>query len=577
MFCPKNSILTYIIISVLFLLWLEGLNAQSSLGYNWYINANGGVSQLYCDIQQTNSPFGKLSDETTFGYGARIGKYTGPVFSIHFQYYFSEMKGLDADSDRKFSNNLMEYQLGTVINLSNLFFRNKERTVSLYATFGFAADFFRSELRNISTNELLNSYGFSTENEGKKDKRETGFAFPIGAGLDFKLADRWYLNLESLIRFTNSDKLDARVAGPQNDAYYYTSLGISYNFLAKKPKEAIEAPPEIVIDPYANQTVDLVYELPANIKSTDEFVLKCIIHKGKIDGPGRLVQILPIGLNVLDTVIAGGKIQFINYTLYLNWDELPADSVFELSYRVKPDNIYGSLPMVSNLYLQRTGKEYKFRTTMFIEQAEDVVIEKPLVSVITRDTSSQVKDIEYRVQVRAGFKAQIPIEKLAAKYNLTVEIKEDCLGNWCHYSVGSFETYDQAKEYKLRLMKENGIRDAFIVVFFRGKRLDELSDLQEITSEAQPIRTVYKEGGVCYRVQILAMMDKSVDPETLRSMHNIEEEVNEETYNNWNKYTVGKCTTIAETKLLLNKIKEKGLKDAFIVIYKNGERVSSPN
>jgi hypothetical protein len=486
------------------------------------------------------------------------------------------MKGIYKDADLKCSNNLMEYQLGTAFNITNLFFGKKERRVNFYGTFGVAAIFFRSELRKISTDELLGDFGYTSAPEMKKDTRESEFAFPVGAGLDFKLADRWYLNLESVIRFTNSDKLDAYVAGPKNDAYYYTSLGISYNLFSKKPKQVAETPPEKVVDPYANEIVDLVYDLPKNIKSDKEFVLKCTIHKGKINGPGRLVQILPIGLNVLDTIIAGGRTQLINYTLYLNWDELPADSVFEVSYRVKPDKIYGSLPMVSNLYLQRTGKEYKFRTNLFIEQGEEEAeIEEPVVEVVKNDTMPAVKEIEYRVQVRAGYRSQIPIETLAAKYKLNVEINEDCLGNWCHYSVGSFDTYDQAKEYKIRLMRENGIRDAFIVVFYKGKRLDELSELKEYTSETQPIKTVYKESGICYRVQILALLNKSVNPEMLKDVHNIQEEVNEETYHNWRKYTVGKCSSIGETKLLLNKIKNNGISDAFIVIYKNGERVLS--
>jgi DUF438 domain-containing protein len=107
--------------------------------------------------------------------------------------------------------------------------------------------------------------------------------------------------------------------------------------------------------------------------------------------------------------------------------------------------------------------------------------------------------------------------------------------------------------------------------------MNQLSELKEIEAPAHPIKTVYKEGGYCYRVQILAILNKSVDPESLREMHKIEEEVNEEVYHNWRKYTVGKCASIGEAKLLLNKIKDKGITDAFIVIYKNGERVLSTN
>jgi hypothetical protein len=569
----KNLLLIFIIFFLL--LSASGIIAQSSLSYRWYFNANGGLSQTYGDIQESNNPIGKLSDETTFGYGARIGKYIGPVFSGHLQFYYSDMKGSYEEADRKFTANLMEYQLGTTVNLSNLFFGKKERGVNVYGTFGGALMLFRSEDRNISDNELINDYGYTDDAERKKDKRETAFAFPIGLGLDFKLTERWYVNLESVLRFTVTDKLDARIAGDRNDAYYYTSLGISYDFIGKKPKEIIETPPEIAIDPYANEYVDLLYDIPSNLKSNEAFVLKSIIHKGKINGPGRLVQILPIGLVVLDTMIAGAKASVVNYTLYLNWEELPADSVFEVSYRVKPNKIYGSFPMVSNLYLQRTGKEYKFRTSLQIEYAEEIVAKEKITQLVNKDTTPPVQEIEYRVQITAGYKSKIPIETLASKYKLDVEFKEDCLGNWCHYSVGSFDSYEKAKEYRNMLMKDHGARDAFIVAFYKGKRLNELSELKEVAAVTQPIKTVYKEGGYCYRVQILAMMNKSVDPESLRSIHSIDEEVNEEIYHNWHKYTVGKCTSIGEAKILLSKMKEKGITDAFITIYKNGERVLS--
>jgi opacity protein-like surface antigen len=578
MVCYRNNILFFCFLFTLFSLPLtKGLNAQSSLNYRWYVNANGGISQMYGDIQQSNSPIGKLSDETTFGFGARLGKYLGPVFSIHLQYYDSDFKGYDTDSDQESSTDLMEYQLGTTVNFSNLFFSKKERIVSVYGTFGVGAAFFRSEFRKISNGEILNQYGYEDDPSLSKKKKESGLAFPIGAGIDFKLADRLYMNLESVIRFNNTDKLDAKVAGTDNDAYYYTSLGISYNFFGKKSKQLIESPPELA-DPFANETVDLLYDIPKNLKSNDAFVLKSIIHKGKINGPGRLIQILPIGLEVLDTLIAGARTQCINYTLYLNWDELPADSVFEVSYRVKPDKIYGSLPMVSNLYLQRTGKEYKFRTYLSIEQVEEeIILPEPVVEVVKKDTVFEKPDIEYRVQITAGYKSKIPIETLAARFKLNVEFREDCITNWCHYSVGSFETYEQAREYKNLLMSEHGARDAFIVAFYKGKRMNQLSELKEIEAPAHPIKTVYKEGGYCYRVQILAILNKSVDPESLREMHKIEEEVNEEVYHNWRKYTVGKCASIGEAKLLLNKIKDKGITDAFIVIYKNGERVLSTN
>lgn len=574
----RSYILFFVVITFIFISTQKDSMAQSSQKYNWYINANGGISQLYGDIQQSNNPIGKLTDETKFGFGARLGKYVGSVFSLHFQLYNSALSGKDINADRMFDAQLMEYQLGTTINLTNLIFGSKERTISVYGTTGIGAAFFRSESFTISTGNLINDYGFQDDPERSKAPRVISLSIPAGLGIDFKLADRWYINLESVMRFTNSDKLDARVAGSNYDACYYTSLGISYNFLHKKIDEPVEVQPEITANPFANEIIDVIYYFPKSIRSNEEFILKSTVHKGKVNGPGRLIQVLPIGLNVLDTVIAGAKTEVLNYTVYLNWDELPADSVIEISYRVKPDKIYGVFPMVSNLYLQATGREHKFRANITVEQVEELVAiqEEEPVKEVKKDTAlATTNDLEYRVQITAGYKVKIPLETLSSRYKLNTEFKEDCMGNWCHYSVGSFQTYDQAKEYRNLLIRNNGAKDAFIVAFYKGQRLNALSEIKDIAPTTHPIQTVYKEDGYCYRVQILAMLNKSINPETLRDMHNIEEEVNEETYHNWRKYTVGKCVSFSEAQALLKKLQAQGITDSFIATYKNGERVLS--
>jgi hypothetical protein len=69
-------------------------------------------------------------------------------------------------------------------------------------------------------------------------------------------------------------------------------------------------------------------------------------------------------------------------------------------------------------------------------------------------------------------------------------------------------------------------------------------------------------------------MHSEVSTVALKEMYRIDEEVNEEIYYNWRKYTVGKCTSKEEARLLRQKMYDKGVSDAFVVIYKNGERVT---
>ncbi len=103
--------------------------------------------------------------------------------------------------------------------------------------------------------------------------------------------------------------------------------------------------------------------------------------------------------------------------------------------------------------------------------------------------------------------------------------------------------------------------------------MDSLSELKEIAPEFYPQKTRYKETGTIYRVQILALLKNSIMPEILKEIYNIEEAVNEEVYNNWRKYTIGKFTSKKDAKEIQEEMIDKGIIDAFIVVYKKGERV----
>lgn len=555
---------------------------QSSMSHKYYFNVNGGMSQLFGDIQDEDNHFTKLQNESDIGFGARMGYYASPVFGIHVQFLKAGFKGTKTKSDLLFESDLMEYQLGTTVNLSNLFFgKEKDRFASIYATTGIGMIFFRSQLTRQSTGNLIEYFGY--DENGGKTSRESAIVFPVGAGIDFRLANNWYVNLESVLRLSNTDKLDAHESGPKKDAYFYTSLGVSYNFGKKKRKEVVVPPieyvEEIQVDSLLDTKVDLVYYIPKDVTSYDTFNLKFEIFKGGLDGKAELTQVLPIGFNVLDTAIAGAKMQFNNYMLNLNWDEMPKDSVFTVSYKVALDRVYGNLPLTTIFYIDRTGKEYKFKTNVWIERAkppEEEIVQGEIIELpaIVEPTEPAV---EFRVQVRAAYKAKIPLQRLANTYHLRDEIQEDYIGNWYRYSVGSFETMQEAKEFRAKIMKDHGVRDAFVVVFVDGVRMNSLSELKDTSEQGSSSSTSgiksYNEQGTMYRVQILALNKSRVTPEALGDIYDIETPINEESYSSWNKYTVGKFSSVKEANQLKQNMIDKGIVDAFLVVYKNGERI----
>ncbi len=103
MFNRTQNIFILVLFTVIVILFSNEVNAQSSLNYRWYINANVGLSQFFGDVQNENNHFAKLQNETEIGYGARLGKYISPVFAAHFQFLKSNLKGQKDANDIKFT------------------------------------------------------------------------------------------------------------------------------------------------------------------------------------------------------------------------------------------------------------------------------------------------------------------------------------------------------------------------------------------------------------------------------------------------------------------------------------------
>ena len=82
---------------------------------------------------------------------------------------------------------------------------------------------------------------------------------------------------------------------------------------------------------------------------------------------------------------------------------------------------------------------------------------------------------EYRVQIRAKYGKAIPREKLSTKYHIPVDlIMENQHNGYYIYTVGSYATYDEARDRRNKLRNVNGIYDAFVVAFNPNGRFDKL-------------------------------------------------------------------------------------------------------
>jgi hypothetical protein len=301
--------------------------------------------------------------------------------------------------------------------------------------------------------------------------------------------------------------------------------------------------------------INLEYDLPEKIISGSTFQFKCKISKGDLTGAAKLTQRLPIGFDIVESVIGGAKTKYSNYTLNLIWDDIPLDSIIEISYNVVVNRSYGYLPISSILYFEETGKKYLFNTHVLVDKeqpAEDLVVYNPPSKP---ENNAGIILVE---TVNPGKSSKVMPSK---KYNISSNEKEIPE----HHPVVVSEAPD--------IETESGQLNN-LVIEHKGlvSESPEPKTRSAVNSPNTTKTSVNNSNQTVYRIQILALMYNNVRPENLKRKFHIVENVKVEKFNNWRKYTVGHYTSLREAKASLANIKQKGLKDAFIVGYKDDYR-----
>lgn len=101
---------------------------------------------------------------------------------------------------------------------------------------------------------------------------------------------------------------------------------------------------------------------------------------------------------------------------------------------------------------------------------EVVVTEIPPVETIT-------EGLNYRVQILARFTGPLTVESISSGYKIPAgDITEDVYEGHFIYTVGHFDTYEEARIKRDELRYYYGITDAFVVAYDKGKRLEHLPD-----------------------------------------------------------------------------------------------------
>ncbi|MEZ5082488.1 MAG: hypothetical protein R2750_03420 [Bacteroidales bacterium] len=224
----------------------DGENKGDKLYYQWYLNANVGMTQAYGDILAGNWHGDMLQGESIqAGLGLKLGKHVSTVFGIYGSFLAANLSGISGKDTKnlRFQSNLKEGILGVNMSLSNLIFGYKPRLLNFYLTSGLGLINFSPSVYNLDTDERVIVPGKAEDWDNT-----TEALVPVGGGLDFRLNNRWDINLETTLRLVDGDKLDGYVSGENTDGFFYTSVGVGYSFWRPKsgPKMKIETEPSML-------------------------------------------------------------------------------------------------------------------------------------------------------------------------------------------------------------------------------------------------------------------------------------------------------------------------------------------
>lgn len=280
------------------------------------------------------------------------------------------------------------------------------------------------------------------------------------------------------------------------------------------------------------QEYESLYDKIAVIRETPDIsnpdqgiVVNLMVSKEELSKFAKVEEIIPKGYDV--SVIEGNNAIF-SYTdqvIKFLWMKLPEEPYFKISYRLVPIqnqnidqlNIAGKfsylvgeetktaevfqedvkLKELSNTEIDKMIRELKKIPEIdYNKLAEDadiqdeikipepqqktIIPQKPLKSELkipdklASYSKSDVLDpgpgVSYRVQVAAGHKPVL-LNSYFSKYNLDNQVKIEYHDGWLKYSVGSFDVYKKARDYRINVWNSTTIDDAFVLAYNDGKRI----------------------------------------------------------------------------------------------------------
>lgn len=407
-------------------------------------------------------------------------------------------------------------------------------------------------IRNVAENSpgasqsviIQRDYSYET------DIREAGFnnsttyseravSIPVGVGVTMHLNDQFDFRFESVMHFTFSDYIDGitpktktefvgeKKGNANNDFFYYNGVSLSYNFQKVQGVGKLKRLGD-------GEAID--YLATGNTEDFDGDGIIDLIDRCPNTPEGIAVDTLGCPVDTDGDGIADFKDEEIN----TEYPEFANDKGVE----VTDEMMYESYML------------YKDSSLEFAE-------------VIQRDFTGERKEYnKYRIKVGEYNRGETPpnMKELLS----LADLRKTDQGDKTYYTVGNYRTIPEATQ-RLESLKNNGFGSADIV------RRERLGNIEEINTQEREIlanapasssSSTTAEESIAFRVQIGAYKKQP----TTAQFKSIPDLVVIQS-GGYFRYMSGSFSDFNSAAKHKIKMVVKGYEGAFVVAYKNGERV----
>jgi hypothetical protein len=266
----------------------------------------------------------------------------------------------------------------------------------------------------------------------------------------------------------------------------------------------------------AGGQIACIRQTPISEADGSAYIVNILVNKESKQKFAKIEEEIPPGYTAIDIdpqeaifTFKGGMVKFL-------WMNLPADPYFTVSYKLIPQDPSASTPQMEGKFSYLEGEktisidikqtdsdlaslsateisgliaalsvQEIAEATATIESKPDAAETKQVATVKTTPSSgSKINEsksnlsyqlepedgVYYRIQLAAGHKS-VNIEKYFKKYNLEKEVRKEFHEGWHKYSVGSFQVYRDARDYRVHIWNTTIIDDAFVSAYNNGQRI----------------------------------------------------------------------------------------------------------